>query len=127
MAQTLTDKALAPATHRIYERALQQYSSFVSEHFHGVPVLPSCTQHIMLFIAKCYEENLAASTVLTYISALSYFHKIEGMSDPTSNFVVKKGLQGYQKGIATQDYRKPITYGILKKLVSSLAFTTNSH
>ena len=81
----------------------------------------------MLFIAKCYEDNLAASTVLTYISALSYFHKIKGMIDPTCNFVVKKCLHGYQKSKTTHDYRKPITYGILMKLIASLAFTTNSH
>lgn len=118
---------MSPATHKIYERALQQYGNFVQNHFQGASVLPSCTQHIMLYIAKCYEDNLAASTVLTCISALSYFHKIKGLTDPTNNFVVKKCLLGYQKCKGTCDSRKPITYGILKKLVSSLAFTTNSH
>lgn len=127
VAQTLTDKALSPSTHKIYERALQQYSNFVKNHFQGASVLPSCTQHVILFIAKCFEDNLAASTVLTYISALSYFHKINNMTDSTNNFVVKKCLQGYQKSKNSCDSRRPITYGILKKLISSLAFTANSH
>ena len=77
----------------------------------------------------CSETNLAPATVLTYVSAISYYHKIRTCNffDPTQNFVVKKCLQGYQKIKQHKDTRKPITSSILSKLIAFLSHTTNSH
>ena len=128
LASSLVDKALSPATHKAYERVTKQFVSFVQTICgKTMKPFPASPHLVMLFIADCYNSNLAASTVLTYISALSYFHKIRGFADPTQNFVVKKCLQGYHKDKSSCDHRKPITIDILHKLVASLNHTTSSH
>jgi hypothetical protein len=48
-----------------------------------------------MFIAHCFDKNLASSTVLTFISALSYLLKLGGYSDLTQHFIVAKPLWGY--------------------------------
>ena len=122
------DKALTPATHKTYDRAVQQYVTFIDAVYNKtVNPFPASSQYVMLFVAHCYDNNFAASTVLTYISALSYFHKLRDWVDPTQNFLVKKCLQGYQKERPSCDQRKPITMSILLKLIDSLMHTTCSH
>ena len=121
------DKSLTPATHRTYERAIKLYTNFLERLSQNtLKPFPASSHHVMLFVAHCYDSNLAASSVLTYISALSYFHKIKGFPDPTQSFVIRKCLQGYQKERATNDQRKPITLNILCKLIASLKHTTSS-
>ena len=41
-----------------------------------------------LFIAYLYDLMYAASTINTYVSALSYSHKLSGYPDPSKAFVV---------------------------------------
>ena len=41
-----------------------------------------------LFIAYLYDHKYAASTVNTFVSALSYSHKLWGYPDPSKAFVV---------------------------------------
>lgn len=69
---------------------------------------------------------MASSSVSTFISALSFQHKIKNIPDPTSNFLVKKCLQGYNNKMGKADSRLPITQHILKKLCKSLEFTASS-
>ena len=128
LTSSLVDKALSPATHKAYKRVTKQFLSFVQTICgKTMQPFPASPHLVMSFIADCYNSNLVAWTVLTYISALSYFHKIRGFADPTQNFVVKKCLQGYHKDKSSCDHRKPITIDILHKLVASLNHTTSSH
>ena len=72
-----------------------------------------------LFIAYLYDLKYAASTVNTYVSALSYSHKLSGYPDPSKAFVVVQMLKGYLKLHARLDSRLPITIPILHKLLQS--------
>lgn len=83
--------------------------------------------YIILFIAVCFSQGLACSTVTTYVSALSFQHKIRNMADPTQNFIVKKCLQGYRNRTGIVDSRLPITPCILKQLIASLQYTASSY
>ena len=69
----------------------------------------------------------AASTVDTYVSALSYSHKFSGFPDPSKAFVVLQILKGYGKLGTQLDTRLPIAVSILHKLTQSatlLSFST---
>ena len=113
-ASALVDKSSSTATHRTYERAIKLCTNFLERLSQNtLKPFPASSHSVMLFVAHCYDSNLAASTILTYMSALSYFHKIKGFPDPTQSFVIRKCLQGYQKERATNDQRKPITLNIL--------------
>jgi hypothetical protein len=42
-------------------------------------------------------EGKAPSTISTYISSISFIHKITGWSDPTTNFIIKKLKEGCRR------------------------------
>lgn len=88
--------------------------------------MPIPVSRLILFLAHCYRCNLAQSTVTTYISALSYLHKVAGHPDPTHSFVIRKMLQGYLRDKHSSDCRLPITAEILKCIVRSLPYTCHS-
>ena len=69
----------------------------------------------MAFIARCYLKGSAALTVRTAVSALSFVFQLEGLTDITQHFIVKK-LQRFQKVKPSSDARLPITPNILKSL-----------
>ena len=80
-----------------------------------------------LFVAYLFDLKYAASTVNTYVSALSYSHKLSGFPDPSKAFVVVQILKGYGKLGTRLDSRLPITVSILHKLIQSatlLSFST---
>ena len=57
---------------------------------------------------------------MTYTSAFSFVHKLKGVTDPKSSFVVQKALSDTLKMHDRVDSRLPITTIILEKLILSL-------
>lgn len=55
---------------------------------------------------------------MTYVSCLSYCHKLKGFSDPSKVFYVSQMLKGFHKVGFCLDSRLPITLPILAKLIS---------
>lgn len=80
--------------------------------------LPIAAPHLALFIAFLFDRNYASSTVNTYISAISYSHKLFGYDDPSKIFFIIQMLKGYGKLSANFDSRLPITRPILHKLLN---------
>ncbi|XP_061190392.1 uncharacterized protein LOC133198298 [Saccostrea echinata] len=121
IAASILENSLAPNSRAAYEKTFGFYSDFMSTYFPNVSLLPPTTEHLAHFIAFCFQSNIAASTLKTYISALSYNFKVQGFEDPSQQFAIRKMLQGYQKLKAIgSDTRLPITTSILKQLVTSL-------
>lgn len=89
--------------------------------------LPYSIQHMLHFIAFCFSNGLAASTTLTYVSALGYQHKVRQLPDPSATFIVKKCLQGYHRFKSVADVRLPITPAILLDIVRALNHVESSH
>lgn len=89
--------------------------------------LPPVLSHLVLYIAHCYKQGLAASTTKTHISALSYTFQLAGYPDLTQHFLVKKQLQGFSKVRPTVDCRLPITPPVLLKIIEALPCTTDSN
>ena len=81
--------------------------------------LPLQPISVTLFIAYL-QTQYSCSTVVTYISALSFFHKLHGYPDPTQHFLVIKSLAGLKKISLKIDIRLPITLDILYCLVQNL-------
>jgi hypothetical protein len=79
-----------------------------------------------MFIAHCFEQNYAAATVSTYISAIGYIHKIMDMQDNTQHFIIVKSLNGFKKLRSSKKNRLPITPKIIKGLLNSLPHTCTS-
>ena len=99
----------------------------MSVYFPKSNLLPATVEQLSLFIAYCYHNQMACSTVTSFISVISYLHKLAGLEDLSHSFVVKKSLQGLRKLQGKPDTRLPITYSILKILIGSLRHTCQSY
>ena len=47
---------------------------------------------ILLFIAHLFALGLAPSSIVSTVSAVAYFHKVNGFPDPSNAFIVNKLL-----------------------------------
>jgi hypothetical protein len=84
-------------------------------------VWPAPLNDVMYYIAYLSYTGLSASTILTYISGLSYTHKLHSLEDNTKSFLVGKLLAGLRrKKPQKSDIRLPISIRLLKRLIQSL-------
>ena len=115
----LVTSSLQPSSLPTYKRSWHLFYNFFHTIFPGVPViLPISVSRLALFIAHLFDRNYASSTVNTYVSALSYSHKILGLTDPTKAFFILQMLKGYGKLDKRIDCRLPITVPILHKILA---------
>ena len=105
--------SIAPSTRRTYTRAQQVLVDFLSQ-FGFCEVLPIPPIIIAMFVAHLHKCSYAASTVLTYMSAVSFLHKLHNVPDPVHTFIVQKAVAGVQKAHPQFDLRLPTTLPILR-------------
>lgn len=80
------------------------------------------------YLLHLSTSGLAYSTARSYLSAISYNCKLQGIGDPTSQFLVTKLLQGMKRLNHNSDTRLPITKDLLEKIILVLPTTcTNSY
>ena len=75
----LLHSAITKGSRRTYERAWKTYVLF-----------PVSVNNLALFISYLSAKKFASSTISTYVSALSYVHKLGNFPDPTKNFLMQK-------------------------------------
>jgi hypothetical protein len=84
-------------------------------------VLTGPLNDILFYIAYLSHTNHSPSTVVTYISGLSHFHKLHNFPDNTQVFMVEKMIEGLKrKRPSKADVRVPISLDLLKRLITSL-------
>ena len=115
---------LLAGSRKTYEQAWNHFLDF-STRYCGTafPQLPLTVSDIVLFVAYLSAKKLAPSSISTYISALSYVHKIGSFSDPTKAFVVQKIMTAQSRLCLKPDIPLRITRSILHKLVLALNHT----
>lgn len=82
--------------------------------------LPLSSFQVANFIAYLHNLEFASATICTYVSAISYVHKLSQGSDPTNNFIVQKALAGVQRLSPKGDKRLPITTTLLLQLLNAV-------
>lgn len=110
----------------MYDKAYHELENFAVEMTSNPSdfLLVYSFYHFLFFTVL--TQGLASSTIMTYVSAIGYFIKLVGHTDPENNFVIKKMLKGYSILNQVSDVRLPITYPILPKLIAGLKYTTGS-
>lgn len=103
----------------MYVNALKAFARFRKEYQIDDTWPVSC-HHIAIFISYCFEQGYAPSTITTYISGISFQHKLHHWTDPTELFVVKKLLEGCRRLRPRSDTRAPITYTVLISICNTL-------
>ena len=113
MAASL-NRASATAYLRVWNLFTSLASQYTRVH------LPIPTPHIMSFITTLFNRGLAASTITSYVSALSFFNRLAGGPQLGNQFVISKALEGARKSRPTRDTREPITLNLLHAMVDRL-------
>ena len=120
MAARLLQESLTKSSRDSYNRIYHNYEQFSKLYFPNLEVFPTSLENLTMFIAHCFEQNYAAATVSTFISAIGYIHKIMDMQDNTQHFIIVKTLNGFKKLRSSKENRLPITPQIIKGLLNSL-------
>ena len=110
--------SMAPASWRTYGRALYVLVDFLGQ-FGFTKTLPLLPIIIAIFVTHLHKCN-AASTVLTYLSAVSFLHKLYSMPDPVHTFIVQKAIAGVQRLKPKFDLRLPISLSVLHRITAAL-------
>ena len=109
----LLGSALTDSSRRQYQRAWAVFRQFYCR-FYGSenPILPLVPNCIPLFISYLSFRKMAYSTINSYLSAISYVHKLKGLRDPTKSFLIQKLLTALSRQRAA-DIRLPVTKPVL--------------
>jgi hypothetical protein len=81
--------------------------------------LPLSVYNVYNCICYLFGRAYSPSTIVSYISAISYIHKMD-IQDPTTSFLIRKLLKGRNNLQPNRDCRLPITKDILIKILNSL-------
>ena len=122
----LLNAALSEGTKKAYRRVVTSYADFSKANLPTSPIFLAPTGVLAAFIAQLNTKYYALTTLLTYMSALSYVHKLAGMPDPAQHFIIKKLLAGAQKLSGKPDTRLLISAAVLYKVVDSTLFIVSS-
>jgi len=74
------------------------------------------------FISFLYIQDYQPSTIASYVSALSYVHKMKLYDDPTDSFYIKKILKGTQNFEKISRLQTAYYKGYFDKVVSGSSF-----
>ena len=124
--RSLLSSSLTASSRRTYQRGCTVFRQFYV-HFYdsGDPPLPLPRACIPLFISYLTFRKLAFSTISSYLSAISYVHKLQGHPDPTKSFLIQKLLTALSRRHPV-DIRLLVTRPVLHQLVRALSLTNSS-
>lgn len=111
----------------MYRRPWQMLQKFIRDRLGlQIQLFPLSAHTLALFIAFLAEKNYAASTVSSYISALSFPHRLASVPDPTKSEMIRLALRGYSKMNPSRDTRLPISLPILENIILACEHTKSS-
>ena len=127
MIRHLLSASLSKGSKDVYKRSWSLFVVWVQAYLDNcnfnLPLQPAV---LALFVSHLYSLRYASSTVTSYLSAISYAHRLAGVNDPTETALIRQILKGYSKLTRAQDVRLPITLPILSQIIASFQHTTGS-
>ena len=125
--QRLLSLAWTSNTHETYSSGWRAFCRFLHQSTHTTH-LPASIQTVREFIAWLSLQNLAPSTISTYVSGVAHFHKVRGWPDPTKDFIISKLVEGARRDKYPHgDRRVPISLPILSRIIEALPQVCTSH
>ena len=88
----LLGASLSGNTKIVYSNALKNFSQFRSQ-YSLADIWPVPVSDLAYFVSFCYQQGYSPSTVTTYMSAVSFVHKLHHLDDPINSFVIRKLLR----------------------------------
>ncbi|XP_062572816.1 integrase/recombinase xerD homolog isoform X2 [Saccostrea cucullata] len=122
-ASKLLEASVTYNTQQSYKTAMSVFQNFYRKVFHTRPEFPTEVAQVICFVSWLHKEGKSHNTINTYVAGLSYYHRLNGFTDPTQFFIIKKLIKGAQQLSGTPDIRLPITPQILRKIVHAVKNT----
>ncbi|XP_045196975.2 uncharacterized protein LOC128549722 isoform X2 [Mercenaria mercenaria] len=120
-AKSILSHAISERTKKLYLLYWKRYVSFCEDNntLHHLPVSVS---NLLNFLASLIYKGYKNNTVAAHSSALAYINKAFGYDDFSGSFLVKQFFKGAKdfRDSEIGDSRLPITYEILRQLVTAL-------
>ena len=120
MNRLVTD-SYSPATLISYRKTWKAFQVF-REHLNLPYSFPIVPEHLALFLAFRAEKHPSASTARSVLTALSWFHKINNVYDPTKNFTLSRMILGLQRKRQVTWRVKPMGKFLLIKVLKIFPF-----
>lgn len=115
----LIQRSLAPATWAAYSKVWQEW--FFLEQELGLEGSEEARQELFfVFLGRLLEKGMSPAGIDRQLAGLVFLCKMAGWRDFTKLFVVRQALKGWRKEHASVDWRRPISWEILKGLVAQL-------
>ncbi len=118
----LLSSTLRPSTNVQYQCHLQAGYDFITQHLGQLWILPLRVDSLAAFLVYLFQSGNSYSTIRTYVSALSYYHNIRSLWDPTKLFYIRKLLLGIKNNSSRTNALKPISKEILHRMILMLKF-----
>ena len=114
---------MSNATVSVYKRTWKLFTDWSASYLGDMPInLPLQPAILALFILHLYSRSYSS-----YISAISYVHKLASVADPTKAPLIIQILKGYRKLTPVNDVRLPITLSVLRNLIRAFEHSLSSH
>ncbi|XP_078242407.1 integrase/recombinase xerD homolog isoform X1 [Pogona vitticeps] len=108
--------ALAPRTRKGYFAASVEFQEF-RQTMQLEQAWPIPVEHLQQFIVSLYRRGLAPGTIQGRLSALAFVAKVNGFTDFSGDFRIKKMLEGWSRERGqVYDSRTPMSPSILQQL-----------
>ncbi len=118
--RALLQRSIAKSSYGTYNRAWANLTDFFLEVYGYEPELPLSVEAAAMFITYLDLQGYASATVHTYFSSINHMHRLKGGQHLTSLPLMKKLLDGVDKGQSIKPVRAPITVTILEKLLDAV-------
>ena len=126
----LLEKSVAHSSRQLYQRSWVLFNecyNIVNQSNQAHLNLPLQTNHIAVFVAYLHDQGYAPASIVSYVSAIAYVHKLIGFRDPTSANIVQKLIAGATKVYAPKPSRLPITIVILHRIILGIEEIIPNH
>ena len=114
-------RSLATSTRKSYDRTLVQFHQFIKGLYPKFVIFPANPGHVALFATALFEKGLSPLSVVSKLSAISFFYKSFGKKDPCDDFLIEKLLSGMKKDKPQADIRCPLSISAVHKVCTVLA------
>lgn len=114
--------ALAPATRKLYVLALKEFVQYTSSVSNVTSLSePASVLQVLRFVTLLHLRGLAVPSIRSKLSAIAYWHQLNGWANPTAHFSVRKCLLGISN-VASPSLRVrgPVTPTLLVSIMHGL-------
>ena len=118
--------AISVNSQSTYASGWRAFNRFRQQSLSSPLHVPASVNEICQFVAWLSLKGMSPSTISTYMSSVSYVHKLSGWDDPTKEFVVSKLVEGARRLRPGNDARLPISLPLLQILISALPIVCSS-